>query len=194
MTLQGVENDVLNKTSTRSNRNRQILPGTASDIPQIAGLYDTLNDYLASSTNYPGWIKGIYPTRQNAEAGLQENNLFVAKENDIIVGSIILNHHPEAAYDKAKWLLDCDYSQIIVIHTLAVHPHYLSQGIGKSLLDFALRYAKDTGMCSIRLDVYQQNLPAIRLYEKCGYTYIATVDLGLAEYGLDRFRLYELLV
>jgi len=174
--------------------NIQIAPAIEKDIAELAKLYDDLNDFLAAGRNYPGWIKGVYPTYKDAENGFFENNLFVAKHNKAIVGSVILNHHPEPAYSKANWLIDCDYSHVIVIHTLVVHPNCLSQGVGKGLMDFALRYAKKSDMRSIRLDVYENNTPAIRLYEACGYTYIDTVDLGLAEYGLDRFRLYELLV
>lgn len=174
--------------------NIQIAPAVAIDIAALARMYDDLNDFLAIGRNYPGWIKGIYPTIKDAENGFLEGNLFVAKRNNTIVGSIILNHHPEPAYSKVDWLTDCDYSKIIVIHTLVVHPRCLSQGIGKRLMDFTLCHARETGMRSIRLDVYEENTPAVRLYETCGYTYIDTVDLGLADYGLDRFRLYELLV
>ncbi len=47
---------------------------------------------------------------------------------------------------------------------------------------------------SIRLDVYEGNIPAIRLYEKCGFEYVNTVDLGLGNYGLKWFKLYEKLL
>lgn len=103
----------------------QIRIATANDIDQITKLYDTLIDYLVAGTNYPGWIKGIYPTRADAEAGLKEGKLFVAAEDDKVMGSVILSHNPEPAYLDAKWLTDCDYSKIIVIHTLAVHSDYL---------------------------------------------------------------------
>ncbi|XAM46318.1 hypothetical protein TPDSL_28260 [Terrisporobacter petrolearius] len=46
----------------------------------------------------------------------------------------------------------------------------------------------------LRLDVYEKNLPAIKLYEKFGFKYIDTVDLGLENYGLKWFRLYEKLL
>ncbi len=173
---------------------RQIRQATVGDIDQIAGLYDVLNDYLAAGTNYPGWRKDIYPTRKDAEAGLLEGNLYVVTENDRIAGTVILSHHPEPAYNSAKWLIECDYSQIIVIHTLAVHPDFLSKGVGKYIMDFALHHAGAAGMSSVRLDVYEKNMPAIRLYEQSGFTYIDTVDLGYSQYGLHNYRLYERLV
>ena len=41
-----------------------IEPGTSADIDELEKLYDELNDYLAATTNYPGWIKGVYPVRE----------------------------------------------------------------------------------------------------------------------------------
>lgn len=75
-----------------------------------------------------------------------------------------------------------------------VHPAFLKLGIGRELMNFAEVFGRQNNIKSIRLDVYEYNLPAIKLYESCGYTYIATVDLGLGEHGLDKFKLYEKLL
>ncbi len=171
-----------------------IRKASGQDIDGIAQLYDDLNDYLAEHTNYPGWAKGVYPTREDAEQGYAESALFVAEIDDEVAGTIILNHEPEQGYEKAIWLTESDYSNIIVIRTLAIHPQFLKTGVGKALMQFAKQYAKQQGMQSIRLDVYDQNLPAIKLYEQSGYTYIANVDLGYKEYGLDAYNLYELVL
>lgn len=168
--------------------------GQVNDIDELENLYNDLNDYLAEGVNYPGWIKGIYPIRQNAIDGVKSGNLYVAKHNDIIIGSIILNHEPESAYYNVKWGFDYDYSDVFVIHTFAVHPKFMKCGTGKALMDFAHKHSINSKVKSIRLDVYEGNLPAIKLYEKYGFTYIDTVDLGLGKHGLDWFKLYEKLI
>ena len=61
----------------------------------------------------------------------------------------------------------------------------------KKLISFACELGKELHMKAIRLDVYENNIPAIKLYEKFGFNYIDTIDLGLGDYGLHRFRLYE---
>lgn len=165
--------------------------GTELDIDLLGQLYDGLNDFLENSINYPGWKKGIYPTRENAVNGIAKGNLYVAKIAGKIVGSIILNHEPEPAYDKVKWGIHADYSSIFVVHTFVVHPMYLKSGIGMALMDFAVGNCIKEHAKAIRLDVYEKNLPAIRLYEKCGFKYVDTVDLGLGKYGLHYFKLYE---
>lgn len=168
--------------------------GKTTDIDELEQLYDDLNDYLSAGVNYPGWKKGIYPVRQNAVSGIENGNLYVAKHNEKIVGSIILSHVPEPAYHKAKWNINCDYSEVLVIYTFVVHPNFLKCGVGKALIDFAVKQGIKTNIKSIRLDVYEGNMPAIKLYEKCGFEYIDTVDLGLGNYDLDWFKLYEKLI
>lgn len=168
--------------------------GKEKDIDELEKLYNDLNDYLEKGVNYPGWIKGIYPVRQNAIDGVKQGNLYVVKQDDKIIGSIILSHDPEPAYYKAKWGLDSDYSDIFVVHTFVVHPKFLKCGVGKALMDFSIEHGIKSQVKAIRLDVYEGNIPAISLYEKCGFKYIDTVDLGLGNYGLSWFKLYEKLL
>lgn len=162
----------------------KIRKGIQTDIDGLEKLYNDLNDYLSSHTNYPGWRKGIYPTREDAVKGIEENNLFLAVEDNRIVGTVILRHEPEEGYQQADWHVDLDYSEILVVYTLAVHPDYRQQGAGKKLMEFVLGYAKKAGMKAVRLDVYEKNIPAIKLYEKMGFEYIDTVDLGYGMYRL----------
>lgn len=165
--------------------------GNEKDIDELEKLYDDLNDYLAAGINYPGWLKGIYPIREDAIKGLDGGYLYVARYNGKIVGSIILSHEPESAYNQANWEIEADYSDIVVIHTFAVQPKFMKNGIGQKLMEFATSHSKEIKAKAIRLDVYEKNVPAITLYEKHGYRYIDTVDLGYGEYGLNWFKLYE---
>ncbi|AFL99322.1 acetyltransferase [Desulfitobacterium dehalogenans ATCC 51507] len=168
--------------------------GQANDIDELEQLYNDLNDHLAKGINFPGWKKGVYPIRQDAIDGIEQGNLYVAKYNSKIVGSVILNHVPEVAYYKAKWEYESDYSDVFVIHTFVVHPNFWRCGVGNALIGFSMEHGIESQVRSIRLDVYEGNIPAIRLYEKCGFKYIDTVDLGLGNYGLNWFKLYEKLL
>ena len=171
-----------------------IRKGTKDDVDAVSALYDEVCDDLESHTNYPGWRKGIYPDRQDAERGIGENGLFVAELEGEIAGTFILRHQPEAGYALADWKMELPYSDIFVVYTLAVSPRFSCRGIGESMMKFILSYAAGQGMKAVRLDVYEKNTPAVRLYEKLGFQYVDTVDLGYSEYGLDRFRLYQYLL
>lgn len=172
----------------------KIEKATKHDIEELEALYNDLNDYLESHTNYPGWIKGVYPVRETAIDGIQEDNLYVIRDNFRIAGSVILRHEPEEAFSKADWGNDLDYKDIVVIYTFTVHPSYQNNGIGKKIMDFIIQDSKEKNIKAIRLDVYEKNKPAIELYKKYGFEYIDSVDLGYSQYGLDKFELYQKLL
>jgi len=169
----------------------EIMQATLYDVSEIGSLFDYLNDHLEDTINYPGWKKGVYPTREHAQADIAAKTLFVARHQDRIVGTIVINQEPIKAPVNCSWMVNASDDEVVAMHRLAVHPDYMRSGIGTQLLHFAERQANDKGMKAIRLDVYEGNLAAIRAYEKCGYMHIDTVDIGLGHYGLDWFRLYE---
>jgi Acetyltransferases len=171
-----------------------IRKGAPDDLDELESLYNELNDYLEANINYPGWIKHIYPVRETAEQAIKSGDLYVLEIDSKIAGSVILSHEPEDAYGQVAWGINANYSDIIVIRTLVVHPLFMSEGIGVELMAFAERYAQQKKMKAIRLDVSLGNLAAISLYEKLGYKYMGTVDLGLPYEHLKWFRLYELLI
>lgn len=161
------------------------------DIDELEALYDKINDYLEHNINYPGWKKGIYPVRKDAEDGIKGGHLYVARSNNQIIGTIILSHEPEKGYDTAAWKVDADNDMVYIIHTLVVHPGYLKKQVGRRLMEFAEEAAKRDHMKALRLDVYEHNTPAIKLYQNFGYQYIGKADLGYASYGLAWFDMYE---
>jgi Uncharacterized conserved protein len=165
--------------------------GTEKDVDELEQLYNDLNVYLNSGTDYPGWKKAVYPVRDTAEQGVQEQTLFVLRTRGKIAGTVILNHIPEEAYAGADWGIEAANEEIIVIHSLAVHPDYKKMNIGRSLMDFSIQYAAQLGMKAVRLDVSSDNKPAIALYLKCGFHYVQTVDLGLGIPWLTWFDLFE---
>ena len=57
----------------------------------------------------------------------------------------------------------------IHIATIAVHPDFRKQGIGKKLLSFALQSARDEGAISSFLEVREGNIVALEMYRKFGY-------------------------
>lgn len=164
--------------------------GLEGDIEPVEALYNDLNDYLASHINYPGWRKGLYPVRTQAESGVAERSLYVARICGRIAGTVTLNHAPEYC-GPVKWHVEAANNEMLYVHTLAVHPDFLRFGVGSRLLYFAEQKANAENFKTIRLDVYEENLPAVKLYEKHGYKYVDTVDLGLSCHGLNWFYLYE---
>lgn len=61
-------------------------------------------------------------------------------------------------------------------------------------MDFIIQHSQDMKLKAIRLDVYENNKPAIQLYTKYGFQYVDTIDLGYGKYGLNNFELYQKLL
>ncbi len=169
----------------------QVRKATESDLDDIEKLYEDICVHLETHKNYPGWKKGIYPNRSDAEKGVRADALYIARNGSKTAGSMVLKHQPEEGYKNGSWLTEDDYRHIYVVYTLAVHPDFLKCGVGTELLMFAERVARKEQCISIRLDVVKDNIPAEQLYQKCGYQFIGTVSLGYEAYGLPWYNLYE---
>jgi len=167
-----------------------IKQATTNDILEVEKLYNAVSD----SNDFCKWKSGVYPALQDIEDDILNGTLYLHLTDSNISGVIVLDHVPTQNPDNGSWMIDAEDEEVLNVRRFAVHPGYSRGGIGKLLLNFADKLASEKGMKTIRLDVYEENMPAVKVYEKQGYTYIDTVDLGLGEYGLDWFKLYEKLV
>lgn len=171
-----------------------IRKATEHDLDAVSRLYDDLNDHLAANINYPGWRKGSYPLRADAEEGLSNDTLHVAEIDGTIAGTVMYLRTQDPAYRNADWQIPYN-SPVLTLHILAIHPAYQGRGVGRALMDYAETLAKERGALAVRLDTHEGNAPACRLYEKCGYSMRGLVDLGLYEkYGLRWYKTYEKLI
>ncbi len=59
------------------------------------------------------------------------------------------------------------------ISMLVVSDKIKHQGIGQSAIEFAVGYLKQRGYKQIKLQTTEDNLPAIKLYTKCGFSVIS---------------------
>ncbi len=168
--------------------------GMPEDLDALENLYGEVCDHMAATVNYTGWKRDVYPARQDAETGIREGTLFLAEEDGEAAGSFILSPRQEAAYAGANWQAELEERDVLTVYTFTVHPKRRGRGVGRAMLVFAARYAAERGVKALRLDVYEKNLPARRLYESAGFRYAGTVSLGLEDIGLDWFRLYEKLL
>jgi ribosomal protein S18 acetylase RimI-like enzyme len=51
-----------------------------------------------------------------------------------------------------------------------VHPLYRGRGINKIIIEELKRLVQERGVTELRLEVFSQNEPAIKAYEKVGFT------------------------
>lgn len=165
-----------------------IRKGEEKDITRIVEIYDDFLDHEAKYGTKTNWIKGVYPTEKNARAGLETGTLYVGELDGEIVGSYILNHIQPKEYAKLEWEFPGEKEEIIVIHTLCLDIKHQGKGLGKAFVDFAIEHGRRTGCKAMRLDTYELNEPAAKLYRKMGFRYA-----GIAEFFFEQAILENLI-
>ena len=109
----------------------------------------------------------IYPNKEIILNDIKNKELYVYKENAIILGIIVLNTFQDEEYKEIDWKYK-DKTPL-VIHRLCIHPNSQGKGLAKKLLSFAENYAINNNYQTIRLDCFTKNKTATNLYIKNGY-------------------------
>jgi len=148
---------------------------TAQDIPAIAAIFSDVHTAEESGTLTTGWLRNIYPTQATAETALARDDLFVLEDDDVIVGSAIINQIQVDVYQGAPWRYDVPDSDVMVLHTLAISPRVSRNGYGRAFVGYYEAYARENGCLALRIDTNERNTIARSLYKKLGYWEIDTV-------------------
>ena len=85
-------------------------------------------------------------------------------------------------------------AEVLVIHALGVHPDYSGRGIGKMMVEEAIKIAKKSGAKGLRLDVLKGNEAAKKLYLRCGFQYVGSVQMYYENTGNADFGIYEYVI
>jgi ribosomal protein S18 acetylase RimI-like enzyme len=59
--------------------------------------------------------------------------------------------------------------ELLNIHDFYIRSNYQGKGIGKNFLDYIQDECKRNNYCRVTLEVYNDNINAIKLYKKCGF-------------------------
>ena len=162
------------------------------DIAAVGRFYDHVVKNLCENINYPKWSYQEYPSESSVREMTEKGCQFVCLEQDVIVGAFVLNDDPQGKYENAEWTGQVPRGEYMVCHTLAADPSLKGKGIGKQMVGYCIEYARNHGYKAIRLDVVPDNIPAKRLYEKCGFRYIGDADLERNIDEIPLFSLYEM--
>src|SRR5262249_22634350 len=88
----------------------------------------------------------------------ERNLIFLAEAGDTLVGKVELVLAPASVG-----------SQVGYIKRVVVHPDYRGQGIARRLMQAVIAFSREEHLSFLDLHVFEQNLPAIRLYESLGF-------------------------
>lgn len=140
-----------------------------NDIEKVGKIYSDIHSCEEQGMVTIGWIRDIYPTLGTAQKAFERGDLFVAEENEEIVGSAIINKQQVEAYKKGKWRYNAHDEEVMVLHTLVIAPKYSGKGYGKKFVDFYEQYSLSNNCKYLRMDTNLRNLTARAMYKKLGY-------------------------
>lgn len=163
-----------------------------ADIETVGEFYDKVVSDLCASVNYPKWTHKVYPSVDFAYKMTLAGEQYICLEDDKIIGAFVFNDDPQGAYENANWSANLHRGEYGVCHALAIDTPLQGKGLGKQIVEFCIKRSKELGYKAIRLDIVPTNLPARKLYEKCGFRYVGDADLQRGYEEIPVFSLLEL--
>ena len=140
------------------------------DLDAIERIYERTHDAEEAGLTTTGWVRGIYPVREVAEASLDRDDMYVAEHDGKVVATGIINKIQVNVYLDCEWEYKAPDDRVCVLHTLAVDPDTRGMGIGPAFVEFYEKTAKEQGCEMLRIDTNARNKKARRMYGRLGYT------------------------
>ena len=160
-------------------------------VDVVTQMYRRCVEALEKGVNYPKWSDG-HPSNEYIAESIVHGELFACISKGEILGATVLSENPEGRYELGEWKTKLNRGDYLVVHTLAVSPDHGRKGVGSFMVDGCINHAKRNGYKAIRLDVVAENIPAVELYKKKGFSFAGTKDLQRNIEYIPTFDLYEL--
>jgi GNAT superfamily N-acetyltransferase len=157
-------------------------PASEADLDAVVELLrDCVADMRAHGIDQ--WDE-VYPDRAKLQADIHDGALYVARDEHGIAAAMALNAHQDPEYADVAWRVDAP--PFAVVHRLMVHPRVQRRGLGRSMMAFAERRARELGYRAMRLDTFAGNPRALALYTGLGYR-----EAGTVRFRKGLFRCFE---
>lgn len=168
-----------------------IRTGNLEELGKVKGFYDSLIEEMQGTEYDPGWRKDIYPTGEMLREALENGELYIGEEEGETAACMILNRTCNERYQEISWKTEAGPDQVLAVHTFGVHPRFSRRGLGKKMMEEAVKIAGEQGLKAIRLDVLTGNLPAKKVYRNVGFQYAGALKIYYEDTGWADFDLYE---
>lgn len=142
-----------------------------SELSEIKNLTEACAEALQKNNIFQ-WNE-LYPSREKLQQDILEEDLFALKDDEEIVGIIVLTPKVDKEYLPVQWLTP--NKKNLYVHRLAVHPKHWGEGKGTELMDFAEAFALKKDYSSVRLDTFSRNIRNQKFYENRGYQRLGSI-------------------
>lgn len=162
------------------------------ELPQLKVLYQELVQHMEQHDLHL-WDE-IYPC-EFLENDIRQEQLYLLLEQAEILAAFALCQD-NAGADQVGWRKQD--APAMYLDRLGVNVQYARTGIGSKVLEAARGLAKEMGADYLRLFVIDENIPAIRLYQKAGfemaegiYHEVIDEELTFHEFGFEHKTIVE---
>lgn len=135
-----------------------------ADAAELAALHNRVADDLTARYGHGPWSAHV--TERGVLFGMRHAQVVIARNGNAIVGTLNLP-------TKKPWAIDTSYftavKKALYLTSMAVVPEMQRQGIGRLLLEEAVRRARAFLAGAIRLDAFDADAGAGAFYAKCGF-------------------------
>ena len=122
---------------------------------------------------------------------IEQNAMYLLLDGERIAGAMAITMFQTEDYHSVKWEIDAKDDEVSVIHILAVNPNCQGNGVGKKMLNEAIRISRASGKLACRLDALASNIPANHLYQSNGFVFRGKQHWYAKNTGWTDFYLYE---
>ena len=160
----------------------KIKTAQSKDLERLYSFYDEVIAHQKLDEYSPEWTKDVYPSRNDLESFIENDSFYFVEEDQDIAAACVIRLHEDEIYLNANWSRKFEENEIAVLHLFAVHPSFRRKGYSDKLLKYMIEDNRNK-VKTIHLDVLKGNLPAFRLYEKIGFTYIGEYEVYYPDTG-----------
>ena len=157
---------------------------TLEDVPALAELHAAVSADLTQRFGQGGWSGS--PSERGVAAAMRHARVVIGRRGKRIAGALTLQ-------TKKPWAIDVAYftpvTKALYVTGMAVDPKLQRQGIGRRLMEEAVRLTRAWPAQAIRLDAFDAEAGAGGFYAKCGMR-----DVGHVQYRKSRLIYFELVL
>ncbi len=132
----------------------KIRTAVRQDIPRILALYEELAE--AKQNPPPGAAENAFLQIES----MPGHELLVVESDGLVIGTIIVQTVPSLSHNARPWM---------ILENFVVDSRYRGQGIGRQMMDYVLKHAREANCYKVQLMSMKKRLDAHRFYRNIGF-------------------------
>lgn len=164
----------------------------ALDKEAVVNFYHQMIEDLHDVEFDPKWVKGVYPTTEQLKQSIDnQTQWIVVNAADEIMASLLADHNEHADFHDVPWSQELTPQDAWYLHLVGVSPRFQGRGVSVFMFDELFKAAQAEGLQAIRLDVLQNNIPAIKFYQKMGFVKLFEKEMFYEDDGFDDYLIMD---